>query len=68
MSHDAGDNDAAQSALSRYFRLSGTDSDSLALAVDVATARGDSRLADLYSRQLEQVMTRESGRAVIRTP
>ncbi|UBU48212.1 type IV pilus biogenesis/stability protein PilW [Cobetia amphilecti] len=68
MSHDVGDNDAAQSALSRYFRLAGTDSDSLALAVDVATARGDSRLADLYSRQLEQVMTRESGRAVIRTP
>ncbi|MDO6788604.1 type IV pilus biogenesis/stability protein PilW [Cobetia marina] len=68
MEHDAGDDDAAQQALSRYFRLNGTDSDSLELAVDVAVARGDARLADLYGRQLEQIRTREAGRAVIRTP
>ncbi|WP_024952381.1 MULTISPECIES: type IV pilus biogenesis/stability protein PilW [Cobetia] len=68
MAHEENDNETAQKGLSRYFRLSGTDRESLELAVEVAEARGDSRLADLYGRQLEQVRTRESGSTIIRTP
>jgi type IV pilus assembly protein PilF len=68
MAHAENDNETAQKGLSRYFRLAGTDRSSLELAVSVAKARGDNRLADLYARQLEQVRTRESGSTIIRTP
>jgi len=50
--HDQGENTRAWEALQRFIRLAGTTPESLRLAEQIASARGDAATAAFYSRQL----------------
>ncbi|WP_129139263.1 type IV pilus biogenesis/stability protein PilW [Modicisalibacter coralii] len=52
--HARGDEDRAWTQLQRFIRLVGTTPDSLRLAEQIASARGDGATAAFYSRQLNE--------------